>query len=135
MRYQTALRPDAMLIVSSCHQTAESWDVLYLQWLDARGKQCVQQPRDEQDWNRENCSGHERHTRQKEPVAPLMTARMFEMPREQRVIATVGLPGDVEEIAEERYGADNDIESEIHQHPRDGDVRRSTRPRRKNDNA
>src|ERR1700733_8110324 len=71
---------------------------------------------------------HERDAGEEEPGAPVTTVRLLEVLSEQGVVAAVGLPGDVEDVAEERDGADDDVQREVDQHARDGDVGCAARP-------
>jgi hypothetical protein len=141
MRYQAALRPDTVLIVSSCMRGSGACRRrcairlgMHLA-LHSHGKERVKQPCDEQDRDREDGADHESNAREEEPVAPVIAMRVLEVKGEQRVIATVRFPCDVEDVAKERHGADDDIEREVDQHARDGDVGCAARPCGQDDDA
>ena len=50
---------------------------------------------------------------QKEPVSPGVAAGLFDVADEQLVVAAVGLPGDIEGVAEERNRADDHVEARL----------------------
>jgi hypothetical protein len=96
--------------------------------LHARGEEHIKQPCHEQNGHREDGADHERDAGEEEPVAPVIAVRLLEVLGEQGVVAAVGLPGDVEDVAEERDCADDDVEREVDQHAGDGDVGCAARP-------
>src|ERR1700751_5663907 len=57
------------------------------------------------------------------------------MPREQVVIAAIGLPCDIESVAENRNCSDQHIERKVDHHARKCYVRHSAKPRRNYDYA
>src|ERR1700760_4487101 len=117
MRYQTALRPDAVV---DCTKRG-----LGSEWrtgMDSGAECQVNEPCDEEDGHGEYDKYDQPHGCEKEQVAPVVTPRVLEMPGEQRVVAAVGLPCDVEGVSQEWHGADDDVEREIDQHARDGDI-------------
>jgi hypothetical protein len=131
MRYQTALRPDAVvdctkLDVASRRVPAPG--ARSMRGLHARVEEQIQQPCHEQNGHGEDGADHERDAGEEEPVAPVIAVRVLEVLGEQGVVAAVGLPGDVEDVAEEGDGADDDVEGEVDQHARDGDVGCAARP-------
>ena len=67
--------------------------------------------------------------REEEPVLPGLAAGVFDVADEQGVVAAVGLPGDVEGVAEEGNRADHDVERQIDDHAGEGDVGDSAHPR------
>ncbi len=64
-----------------------------------------------------------------------MAVRLAEMPREQFVIAAVGLPCDIEGIAEDWNCSDQDVEREVHNHTCERYVGHSAKPRCYDDDA
>src|ERR1700751_2576616 len=123
MRYQTALRPDA--VVDCIKQRS---GVEWRTGLDFHSVSQMDEPGDEQDGHGENGGDDHGDGCEKEPVTPLLLAWMFEVASEQRVVAPVGLPCDVEGVADERDGADDDVEREVDKHARDGDIGCAARP-------
>lgn len=61
-------------------------------------------------------------------VLPGMAARLAEVARHEAVVAAVGFPRDVKEVAEEGDGADEDGEAEVDHHAEEGDVRDAANP-------
>jgi hypothetical protein len=96
--------------------------------LHARGEEHIQQPCHEQNGHGEDGTDDERDAGEEEPVAPVVAMRVLEVLGEQGVVAAVGLPGDVEDVAEERDGADDDVQREVDQHAGDSDVGCAARP-------
>src|SRR6266567_1419568 len=63
--------------------------------------QPVQEPQEENHWQREDGRQDQEHHKQKHPVAPSVAARFPEVKLEEAIVAPVRLPGDVENIAQE----------------------------------
>ena len=118
MRYQAALRPDVYFR-------------LYREWdCDRTLLGCAASAQ----WLKSQTSNHTTSTtgmaktsasaaassEQKRPVAPGVAARLAQVAVQQPVVAAVGLPGDVEDVAEEGNGADQHADAEIggHAHQR-----------------
>jgi hypothetical protein len=122
MRYQTALRPDSKK--------------LYREQLDQRMMQHPHgQPHESEHWNRNDRQKDKREAKQEDVILPGVHVRLAQMPRQQIVVATVGLPRDVKYIAEKRNRADPHIEREIHDHAHKRDVRHTAKPCSDDDDA
>jgi hypothetical protein len=103
--------------------------------VDVSAECQVDEPCNEQNGDGENGENDEGDSGEKEPVAPVVAMRLLQVLGEQGVVAAIGLPCDVEGVSEEGHGADDDIEREIDQHARDGDVSRAAHPGGKDDDA
>ena len=57
-----------------------------------------------------------------------MTTRFAQVAGEQAIVAAIGLPEDVEDVAEERNGADEHADAEVGGHARERDVRHAANP-------
>src|ERR1700758_5479130 len=104
MRYQTALRPDAVVDCTKRGSGSE-WRT----GMDSGAECQVNEPCDEEDGHGEYDKDDQPHGCEKEPVAPVVTPRVLEMPGEQRVVAAVGLPCDVERVSQGWPGADDEV--------------------------
>ena len=84
---------------------------------------CEYQQGDDEDRDQpRNQAGEE------EPVSPRMASWLFDVAYEELVVAAVGLPSDVEGVAEERDGADDYVERKGDCHPGEGDVGDAAHP-------
>jgi hypothetical protein len=61
-------------------------------------------------------------------VFPCMDVRLAKVARHEGVIAPVRLPGDIEDVAEDGDGADDDFDADVDHHPDEGDVRDAANP-------
>ena len=61
-------------------------------------------------------------------VAPSVAVGLAEVARHQVVVAAVGFPGDVEDVAEEGDGADEDLDGDVDHHAEEGDVGDAANP-------
>jgi hypothetical protein len=93
----------------------------------------VQEPVEEQeqddDGRGEDDEDRRGQSEQEDPVAPGVAMRLAQVAHDEAVVAAVGFPGDVEEVAEERDGADEDADAEVDCHAQQGDVRDAANPR------
>ncbi len=62
-------------------------------------------------------------------VPPGVTVGLAEVARHQLIVAAVGFPGNVEDVAEEGDGTDEDFETEVDHHADEGDVGDAANPR------
>ena len=53
---------------------------------------------------------------------------MAQVAAEQAVVAAVGFPGDIEDVAEDGDGADDDFDADVDHHADEGDVRDAANP-------
>src|SRR5271165_3069344 len=58
----------------------------------------------------------------------MSTRTMAGVARHQVVVAAVGFPGDVEDVAEEGDGADEDLDGDVDHHAEEGDVGDAANP-------
>ena len=92
------------------------------------------EPDDEHDGNGEDerdCGGKNTEER---PIAPGVASRFAEMACEQSVVAAVGLPDDVEQVAKERNRADEHADADVGGHAQQGNVRDAAYPRGQRNN-
>ncbi len=66
-------------------------------------------------------------------ILPGVAVGLAEVAGEEAVVAAIGFVGDVEDVADERDGADEDIEAEIDHHAGQGDVRDAADPGREDE--
>src|ERR1700733_7703989 len=118
MRYQAALRPDTAI---DCNVRSDS---LGLQAFEEKCKH----PCNEEDWNGKDDAKRGEEQKQKTPVAPGVCAGLEEVALEQAIVAAIGLPGNVEDVAKKRYGADEHAYGYIDGHAKEGDVGDATNP-------
>ena len=94
--------------------------------------QPVQQPyEDEQqhdDGRGENGENDSCKAEKEDVVAPGVAMRLLQVADHEAVVAAVGFPGDIEDVAEERDGADDHVEAEIDEHADERDVRDAANP-------
>jgi len=92
----------------------------------------MEEPEDQPrgDDQRQGEDGGERgdEKEQEAPVAPGVAARRSEVAEEQLVVAAVGLPGDVEGVAEDGDGADEHADANVDGHAEEGDVGQPAHP-------
>jgi hypothetical protein len=114
-------------------------------WMAGRGRRIrspqrceqrsepVEQPENDhqqhEDRRGENRENHGNEAKQEGPVAPGVAMRLAQVANDEAVVAAIGFPRDVEEIAEERDGADDDTEAEVDRHAQERDVRDAANPR------
>jgi hypothetical protein len=96
----------------------------------------MQQPEDEEQQDEERCGKNGEDGRgereQEGPVAPGVTMRLAQVAHDEAIVPAIGLPRDVEQVAEERDGADDDTEAEVDRHAQQRHVRDATNPRSEN---
>jgi hypothetical protein len=87
-----------------------------------------EQPDNQQDGDgKDKAKSSDKHP-EKRPVAPGVATRLVEVTDEQLIVATVGLPGDVEDVTEKRNGADENADGEIGGHADQRDIGRAANP-------
>src|SRR5271163_266744 len=82
----------------------------------------IEYPREHQQGHDEDRYQRQHEAREEEPIPPGMTIRVFDMANQQLVVAAIGLPRDVEGVAEKRDGADDHIQREVDGHAGEGDI-------------
>jgi hypothetical protein len=85
-------------------------------------------PHDENDGNGEDQRHGAGKQKEKSPVLTFVAARLTKMPLEQLVVAAVGLPYDIKDVAEEGDGADENADAQICGHAHDSDVGQAAHP-------
>jgi hypothetical protein len=85
----------------------------------------------QQDYDRsgeddKDCRGK---SEEEGPVAPGVAMRLAQMAHHEAVVAAVGLPRDVEQVSEERDGADDDADAEVDRHAEQRDAGDAANPR------
>jgi hypothetical protein len=100
--------------------------------------QAMGDPENEQqendEGNSEDGEGEGREGEQEGVVLPGMTARLAQMAGDEAVVAAISLPCDVEDVAEERNRADQDVQCQIKHHADEGDPGNAAHPGRENEN-
>lgn len=72
---------------------------------------------------------------QEDPALDGVLAGLVEGSSKQGVVAAVGTPGNVESVAKQRNGADDDLDDHIGHHTGEDDVRNTAHPRGEDDEA
>jgi hypothetical protein len=92
----------------------------------------LQEPADDpdQEHDREGEDHAQRADKKqkKNPVTPGVTARLAQVPVEEAEVTAVGFPDDVEQVAEEGNGADEDTNGDVDGHADKSDVGHAARP-------
>lgn len=91
-------------------------------------RQPQHEPDEKHDGDGEDGGKKEQHRQQKKAIAPSVAARLCEVPLQQLIVATVGLPGNVEDVSEERHGTHQYADAEIDDHARERNVRDASHP-------
>jgi hypothetical protein len=93
----------------------------------------LQEPEDEEDRGQKDdgeCRGNQH---QEDPVSPRLPPGLLQMANNQRVVATVRLPGDIKGIAQQRNRPQEDLDADVHYHSDQRDVRHAAHPGREHD--
>ena len=93
------------------------------------------EPHDGDHWNREDRQQNKRDAEQEDVILPCVYVWLAQVPRQQIIVAAVGLPCNIEGVAQNRDRADQHIERKIDDHARERHVRHPTKPCRDHNNA
>jgi hypothetical protein len=82
----------------------------------------LQEPKDEEDRGQKEGGEGRGYQQQEEPVSPRLPPRLLEMANDQRVVATIRLPCDIEGIAQQRNRPQQHLDANVNYHPDQRDV-------------
>ena len=98
-------------------------------------KQTIEDPSQQKHRQHYQRGQNEAQTTEKEPALHRMLSRLVDASSQQRVVAAVRPPGDVEHIAEHRNRADHNLDRHIGHHARHRDIGDAAHPGRDDDDA
>jgi hypothetical protein len=88
----------------------------------------AEHPGENQERGDENGDQRQEYACEEEPIFPGLFARVFDVANEESIVAAIGLPGDVEGVAEEGDRSDEDVDGKVDEHAGEGDVGNSADP-------
>src|SRR5580658_3373962 len=91
----------------------------------------LEEPKDEEDRGQEDGGQGNGNYQEEDPVSPGLASRLLQMAGDERIVATVRLPGYVKQIAEQGNGSQHYFDPDIDHHSEQRDVGNSAYPRRK----
>src|SRR5579859_1609473 len=93
----------------------------------------LQKPEDQEDRGQKDGRENEAYQHQEHPVAPGLSPRLVQLTDDERIVATVRLPGDIKGIAQERNRSQQHLDADVDHHSEQRDVRDTTHPCRDHD--
>src|ERR1700733_10279612 len=135
MRYQTALRPDCLLVYRIGSMRSQLAEQAVGARSEHRVKEAVEEPRQQKHGKNDQCGQHNAEAAEKEPALQCVFSRFVDTADEQRVVAAIRAPGDVEHITEHGNGPDHNFDCNVGDHTRDRNVGDASHPSCDDDDA
>jgi len=92
-------------------------------------------PGEKQCGDQHDTDQHQREYREDEPAGESVAARFGDGAFEKLVVAAVGAPRDIEQVAEQGNGTDGGLDQDVEHHASEHDIRNATDPCRKDDDG
>jgi hypothetical protein len=93
----------------------------------------LEEPKDEEDRGQEDGGQGNGNDQEEDPISPGLAPRLLQMAGDERIVATIRLPGNVKQIAQQGHCSQQHFNPDIDHHSDQGDVGNTAYPRRNHD--